>query len=115
LAVFDQIDRTTDGRPFFPAHSGPGAVAHVDHLSGMYDLDPTVVATELPQLRFDLSGVANKKEFPDMGILTQSEHGSANQIRWAKVAPHRIQRDFHESQKFAFTAPLMQNQSSLKG
>jgi hypothetical protein len=62
-----------------------------------------------------LSGVANKKEFPDVGILTQSEHGSANQIRWAKVAPHRIQRDFHESQKFAFKARLMQNQSSLKG
>jgi hypothetical protein len=78
----------------------------------MHDLDPTVVATELPQLGFDLSGVANKKEFPDVGILTQSEHGSANQIRWTKVAPHRIQRDFHESQKFAFKARLMQNQKN---
>src|SRR5205823_3129823 len=78
LTVLDQIDRTTDGRIFFPAHGGPGAVAHVDHLSRMHDLDPTVVATELPQLRFDLSGIANKKEFADVGILTQGERGSSN-------------------------------------
>ena len=33
LTVLDQIHRTTDGRIFFPAHRGPGAIAHVDDLS----------------------------------------------------------------------------------
>jgi hypothetical protein len=63
----------------------------------MHDLDPTVVATEFPQFRFDLSGIANKKEFADVGILTQSERGSSNKVGWAKIAAHRIQRDFHAS------------------
>jgi hypothetical protein len=61
----------------------------------MHDLDPIVVATELPQLRFDLRGIANKKEFADVGILTQSEHGASNKVGWAKIAAHRIQCDFH--------------------
>src|SRR5207237_702685 len=73
LTVLDQIDRTTDGRIFFSAHSGPGAVAHVDHLGRMHDLDPTVVAAEFPHLRFDLSGIANQKEFADVIITTQSD------------------------------------------
>ncbi len=95
LAVLDQIDRTTDGRIFFPAHRGPGSVAHFDHLSRMHDLDPTVVATELPQLRFDLSSIANEKELADVGVLAQSENGSADKVGWAKIAAHRIQCDFH--------------------
>jgi len=53
----------------------------------MHDLDPTVVATESPQLRFDLSGIANKKEFADVGILTQSERGSSDKVGWAKSPP----------------------------
>jgi hypothetical protein len=61
----------------------------------MHDLDPTVVATEFPQLGFDLSGIANKKEFADVGILTQRKRGASNKVGWAKIAAHRIQCDFH--------------------
>ena len=61
----------------------------------MHDFDPAVVATQLPQLRFDLSRIANKKEPADVGILTQSECGSSNKVGWAKIAAHRIQCDFH--------------------
>jgi hypothetical protein len=53
----------------------------------MHDLDPTVVATELPQLRFDLSGIANKKEFADVGILAQRERGAATRLGGPKSPP----------------------------
>jgi hypothetical protein len=56
----------------------------------MHDLDPTVVATELPQLRIDLSGVANKKEFP---VPISAKPSTPPTVEWLNYSPSR-QRDF---------------------
>jgi hypothetical protein len=76
------------------------------------DLNAVVVAMLFFQLGFDLRRVANEKKLSDVTVFAQGKNRSPNQVRRTKVAPHRIERDFHASQKFAFIAALMQNEKT---
>jgi hypothetical protein len=59
------------------------------------DLDPAVVAAMLLEFRFDPGGVANKKKFIDVRVLTQRRNGAGNEVRRAKVTAHRVEGDLH--------------------
>ena len=61
----------------------------------MCDLDPAVVAAMFLKFRFDLRGVANKKKFVDVRVLTQRHNGASNEVRRAKVTAHRVEGDLH--------------------
>ena len=97
LAFFHQIDGAADRRIFFPAHGFHRAIAHLDDLRGVDDLDPAIVAVKLFEFRFDLRRVADEKEFADMGILVQRQDCAADEIRRPEIATHGVQSDFHRS------------------
>src|SRR2546423_13904635 len=61
----------------------------------MCDLDPAVVAAMFLKFRFDLRGVANKKKFVDVRVLTQRHNGASNEDRRAKATAHRGEGDLH--------------------
>ena len=54
---------------FFRRTDVDGAIAHLDDLGGMHDLDAAVVAVVLFQLRLDLRRVADEKELVDLRIF----------------------------------------------
>jgi len=49
----------------------------------------------LVEFRFDLRGVANKKKFVDVRVLTQRHNGASNEVGRAKVTAHRVEGDLH--------------------
>src|SRR2546423_3047088 len=49
----------------------------------------------LLEFRFDLRGVANKKKFVDVRVLTQRHNGAGNEVRRAKITAHRVEGDLH--------------------
>ena len=95
LAMLDQIDRAAHRGIFFPPHRFHRTIAHFDYLRGVDNLYPRIVAAQFLEFGFYLPGIADEKKSSDTAIFAQSKNGSANQIGWTKVAPHRIQRDFH--------------------
>jgi hypothetical protein len=62
----------------------------------MCDLNPAVVAAMLREFCFDPRGVAYKKKFIDVRILTQRHNGAGNEVRRAKVTAHRVEGDLHQ-------------------
>src|SRR5437879_7856231 len=64
----------------------------------MCDLDPVVVAAMLLELRFDPRGVADKKKFIDVRVLTQRHNGAGNEVGRPKVTAHRVEGDLHQGE-----------------
>src|SRR5262245_64644624 len=63
----------------------------------MHNFDTAIVASMQLQLLLNPRSVSNEKQLVNMGILFQRHDRTADNIRWAEIASHRIQRDLHRS------------------
>ncbi len=95
LLLFHQINGAADRGIFLAADGLDRFVRHLDHLGGMDDLDPAIIAAELFQFALDLRGIAHEEELVDARVFPQGHDRAAHEIGRPEIAAHGIECDFH--------------------
>ena len=113
VAFLDQVHRTTDGRILFPAHGIDGAVVHFDHLGGMHDFDPAVVAAELFQLRFDAWRCRRRERVCEMWEYSRRAMTAPPTILGGPKSPPMASSAIFIGAEFCGFRARMQNESGI--
>ena len=87
ITLFHKIYGAANGGVLFATNRSNGAVAHLDHLSGVNDLDPAVVAVEVLQFGLDLRGVTDEKKLMICGYSLNARTAPPTRLGGPKSPP----------------------------